>query len=1693
MRRLLFFGLLCGILWGFSIGKLGAQTAPLLGDEWIQLQQSYYKIPVSRNGVYRITGGQLVAHGLPAALPGSQFRLFRLGKQVPLIVSSNGAFSNTDFIEFYGAANDGAADAALYPSPEMQADPGQSLFSDTAWYFLTWTAAGSGLRMTNATTPVPATPASVAADVRATVYKSYRKGFRPGNSHNRAYLLFSSQFGEGEGLVEGNFSPGHVFTENLPTPEGQSGSVELTAGVSGFSLDDLNTGVTAPAHPIKIFVGGGLTIDTTYGAQQYRRFRGWVPGWNQAATTTVSLQSGGIPGAAGNYNYWGVHFVALKYPRSLNFSGKSYAEFELEASTTSQLLALQNIAAVRLYDLEAQRYYDADVSVAGQARFYMEPSAKPRKCVVLTAAAYSGVTDLPKVHFRDYTATGGDYVLISHPALNGADRAVEAFEAYRASPAGGGYRTLLAYMPDLYDQFAGGISQHPLAIKNFLARLRRSAAIKPVHVALVGHGVTYPVYRSGSPTVFPYALVPTYGYPGSDAFFTDDGSNALSVGRIPVLNSTELMTYLEKVKAYEEALTRVPPVPSPETERWKKKVLHIAGASDPVLQKTLLATLHNAAPLLTDTPFAADLLTIAKNTTNPIDPITNSFMDSVMNAGMGLITFHGHAYAGGFDYNINEPERYTNRPRLPLLLALGCNISQVFDTGNRTISERYLFATRGGAIAMLAGNQLQFPEFHSNYLKKLYTRFSGKENFRTMGEQVAAGYNQILRDYPGDGFQISHLESMLFQGDPALRLYAPEKPDFYIGKESIFAIPAQVTTALDSFRIKMVTQNLARGFRDTGLVVRIQREHPSGQKTLAHEYRLPELLRADTMVVWIPIDKRNDLGINRFTVTIDPEGKIPELSEANNSATYELFISGNNLAPVFPYPFSIVSEPPTLKASTLNPFAPEAGYLMEIDTTELFNSPLLRRHSLSSRGGVVKWKPDLPYTDSTVYYWRTAYAPKAGDSTVWMGASFTYLPQAGEGWSQSHLYQYLYNARNGLQYDAAGRTFDFDRIQKRIGVRCKVMYNDDDVENNKVQADEVDIQRSSCLLRNTTIQILVIDPGTGEIWENTPARVDSFGSAPRCKLNRSERAFEFPVNDSSGRNKARKFLQRIPAGKFVLVKSSVYAVLYNPTDAAIWAGDSSVYGSGNTLYDYLKGQGFSKIDSFSGKRAFVFWYGKEMPGYAPFEEVGTTDTSIVVKEFVLQPHWTAGAMTSVTVGPSESWKSLHWASTVQPAGADAADQDTVFVYGLDSHGANDTLLFKTTARDTSLEALSALQFPRLRLSWHTEDTLRRKARQLRHWRVHHTPLPELALHPAAFFSLSDSEVVAGQPITMKVALENISNRPLDSVRVRYRVVREDGTLLPLADMRYRPLLPDDTLHAVVHFGTVPYVGDNFLFIEANPEEDQPEQYHPNNLGYLPFRVAGDKLNPLLEVTFDSVYISDRDIVSPQPEIRIRLTSANRYRLLQDTSLIRIYLKSPDDPISLLEGRRIPYDSLVCRFIPARLDSTGKLRNEAHVIFKPKLTHFSTSPNENLYELIVKAQDAAGTPAGSNDYRVSFRAVATSGISQVYCYPNPFRTGTRFAFLITGDALPQALTIQIADLSGRIVRTLSLAELGRLRIGQNLPAYEWDGRDDAGTPLPAGVYLYRATVESGRQPLQHIRTGVDGSFKNGWGRMLFLPQ
>jgi FlgD Ig-like domain len=74
-------------------------------------------------------------------------------------------------------------------------------------------------------------------------------------------------------------------------------------------------------------------------------------------------------------------------------------------------------------------------------------------------------------------------------------------------------------------------------------------------------------------------------------------------------------------------------------------------------------------------------------------------------------------------------------------------------------------------------------------------------------------------------------------------------------------------------------------------------------------------------------------------------------------------------------------------------------------------------------------------------------------------------------------------------------------------------------------------------------------------------------------------------------------------------------------------------------------------------------------------------------------------------------------------------------------------------------------------------------------------------------------------------------------------------------------------------------------------------------------------------------------------------------------------------------------------------------------------------------------------------------------------PNPFGASTEVAFALSHEG---PVHLDVFDLGGRLVRTL---------VGGPQPAgtfhVHWDGANDGGRRLPAGIYFFRLETDSGR--------------------------
>lgn len=1684
MKHLFYKSLLAAslalLLTGLAFTPVHAQP---YGNEWIKFSNTYYKFKVAREGIYRINKAQLDALGM-SAVAGNQFAVFREGQEVPLYTSTTGTFGNNDFIEFYATKADGKIDTDLYPDPNFQPNKDLNLISDTAYYFLTYdNTTHQRLQLSNNAIPSPAPAAAPYCWTVVRPSDNIRSSFNDGQTNISSDYFYSADYDLGEGWAYSGLTPVHTLSIPVSQVYSAGPNASLSFAMSGHS-------VAVNQHFFNVKVNSANVFDSTvYGFNMVKRTVNIATGLLSDPNTVVTLTD-----AASNIANKYVMEVSIRYPHTYNFGGNMSAVAAFQVPASERYLEISGFSAggqaPRLIDRSNNKVYTGTLD-GGLVKFYLDNSFTDRDMLLAATGSINPVSNLQPVTFRDYSSTGnqGNYIILSHKNyINASPNYLNDFKSYRSSANGGNYSPVIVDVTELYDQFGFGFDYHPMSIRKFIRYALDKWDTKPSYLFIVGKGIVYNTYASYQQTAsqYSYSPVPTWGDPGSDNLFSsfnNDNKPVLATGRFSAWSNAEIGAYLNKVKLYESAM-RPASVPTVASELWKKKGLNIAGSSNQSLQVTLLSSLQGCKDIYEDTLVGGIVTTIAKSTTDPVDQEHSNAVDSIVNRGVGNLTFYGHASSTGFDFNLNTPDNYNSSPRFMTFFAYGCNVGHIFTlSSTKTISESYLLSEKGGSIMMIAGDNTGWTTVLHPYMQNLARSFSYRDYGKTLGEQYRKNIEYLQNNF-GGAFVDVHTQCLVYQGDPALTMFNPEKRDYTVEEGGLSTNPANVTTALDSFTLKAVLYNLGRAERDT-VLVRLEHTRQGGAVAYTDTLRVANLFNTDTVYFRVPINPNLDIGLNKYTIKIDADEKFDEISEQNNAATLQVFIYSENLVPVYPPEFAIVHDQnTTLKASTLNAFARSMRYKLEIDTTESFNSPIKQSTQITSTGGVVKWKPNITYRDSVVYYWRAAPDTLVNGVNSWSSSSFVYLANGSDGWNQSHYYQYQKNTLTGMKLLEANRRFRYNPEVNTFKIENKTIYaSENDYSNVRQSLNDLPLDRWGCGFSGS-IHIVVIDSASGQPWKNTLA--GAWGSVPTCSgdPNLIRYQYEYLTNTLESRNKAKRFIDSVPAGNYIMIKNMIYADLWDGQTAPQWKNDELVNGAGNSLYHSIKNLGFDQIDSFANvKKVFAFFRRKGDNTYPVYQMVSPDEVSkITLDNITFLSYPDTGLMESTIVGPAKAWQTLRW-KTSSIDNAPQYDSPYVQIYGLSALNTQ-TLLYSGMARDTSLSFISATQYPRLKLNWYSVDNIIRTSPQLDYWRVLYTPAPEAALNANAHFEYQDS-LTAGQRGKLRVAIENLTPIPMDSMLVRYKLIDANNATHVLANKKYKKLAGNDTLIADLDFDPVSYSGNNFLFIEANPDNDQPEQYHPNNLGYLNLYMASDRRSPLLDVTFDGVHILDKDIVSAKPMIKVLLRDENKYMPLNDTALMRVQLLRPGGSTP----ESIPIDGNICRFYPAT-DTGRSAKNEARIEYRPELLE------DGVYRLIVTGKDKVGNNAGGTGnasmYEVNFTIENKPSITNVLNYPNPFSTSTQFIFTMTGSEIPSQFKIQILTVTGKIVREIKKYELGDLHIGRNITDYRWDGKDEYGQTLGNGVYLYRViTSIRGEGIEQRKNAAVDKYFKNGYGKLYIM--
>ncbi len=1673
----------------FVLLTMGAQAQ--LSNSWIDYSKTYYKLKLTKDGICRISQSQLAALGL-GSTAAQHFQLWRKGEQVRLYTSvASGALGATDYIEFWGEMNDGKDEKNLYFNTDYQLQEKFSLFSDTAVYFLTVNTTAPNLRY--------ATAAPVSGPANPDLYFMRRYEVHYKDFINRGYAailgeyVYSSSFDTGEGWCSNFVQPCCDLSKDLTNmnvyQSGPPNSVTFSVNAAGDALNDRELRV-------KFYNNVVLQESMPYFNYLKKTVTG-LPLTLLQSPTNLPVQ---INGNSTNPNdRIVVAEFSVTYPARFNFNNEKSFYFELEPSASGNHLQIENFnhggVAPLLYDLDNGQRYTCDItSVPNRVKVLLPGSAAPVRRYILISQEGTNINNIAASSFTtkvfvNYSqqANQGNYLIITNPVLydNGSGvNYVEQYRQYRSSMQGGSYNAKTISINELTDQFGYGVNTHPVAIRDFIRYAKQNFVQKPEYVFIIGRGMSYRDYRANesNPITAKIDLVPTFGWPASDNLLAcEQGTYVplVPLGRLAAVNGNEVNQYLNKVKEYEQA--QQSPVQTQQNKAWMKNIMHVVGGKDSAENAIFRNYMGIYENIARDTLYGAHVETFAKATTAAVQQIQSQRIENLFQEGLGMIGYFGHSSANLLEFNLSSPEVYINPGKYPFFNVSGCSAGNffVFDplrlNGNLTLSEKYVLAPNRGSIGFLASTHLGVPPFLNFYNLEFYDEFCKTMYGNTVGNQIKEVLQRLGGNPQGlEYLKRIHLEELTLHGDPAIKINAFAKPDYAIEPQQVKLTPNIITVADNSFDIDIRMLNLGKAVSDS-IRVTVKRKLPNDSIKVLYNKVIPGIRNIDSVILSVPINPLTDKGQNKLIVQLDADSKVDELSETNNLLEKDFFIFEDEVRPVYPYNYSIVNQQNiTFTASTANPLNGVRQYLMEVDTTELFNSPFKKTYNASGTGGTVQFTPaNLTFSDSTVYYWRTAMVPLTpGGNYIWNNFSFTYLPNSTSGFDQSHYYQFKKNTYDKIQL-GSDRQLRFETVPRTLTIRNGIYpYYSFDKINLNLDFDQIEFW--GCVFTN--LQVYVFDSTSLEAWDNrnpTPAG-GRFGSWPICAAF-TRKFFEFPFDKKTYRDNLVKFLEdSIPNGMYVAIKNlntEVNSVFIND-----WKKDTLVNGPGKSLYHTLRNIGFTQIDSFYNNRPFIYFYRKNTPSFAPQQYMGADLFSYLDIPIALNTRYNKGTIESPAFGPAKTWSELHWRGKTVDAGP--SDTTHVEVYGIKPDGSSQMLAKVAPARDTSLAFINAATYPYLKLKMQNNDSIFATPHQLRYWRVNAGYVPEGAIAPNVAFKMRDT-VEQGENIEFAVAFKNISPAAFDSLlKVTFVITDRNNQPVPVNIPKRKALVAGDTLMINYTIDTRNLPGENTLFIDVNPANDQPEQYHYNNVLYKNFYVKEDRYNPLLDVTFDGVHILNRDIVSSKPGVVIKLKDESRWLRLADTALLKVQVRFPDQSVRTYRFN----DSM--RFTPAAL--TGD--NTATIDFLPYF------PQDGEYELMVTGKDVIGNKAGELDYRVTFNVINKPMISNLLNYPNPFTTSTAFVFTVTGSQPPQNMRIQILTITGKVVREITSRELGPVHVGRNITDFKWDGTDMYGQKLANGVYLYRVLTNlNGKSLDKYTADGdkTDKYFNKGYGKMYLM--
>ncbi|MBK8621782.1 MAG: hypothetical protein IPN79_08470 [Saprospiraceae bacterium] len=1653
-----FIGVLFILFLHFGQSLFGQSVKNSTGIEWIKPGQKYLKTKVAENGIYRISVNELSQAGLDTSnVKGDHIQVWNFGKQIPVFVSNSNTLSSNDYLEFYGEKLTIGIDSLLFVDWKNEMlNTEYSFVTDSNTYVVTFDSSSVNLRY-------------------ETVIPDYE---------NESPTPLDYYIHEDKQVFTDIFykiQHGETQYSNFEAAEGWAKKGEKETNTLFELKDYQNNGIAAR-------IGARLSSTIFFSRLLINVNNTLVDSFNLNPIRTRQIEYDILPQDIRNNmtltikngyseDLHRLAFGFIRYPRQLKASDSKLFFMQFGDVNGTHLLSVDNFNQGNLrpvvYNPQSRKRILANIVSPQTTNIILDVKPNQSYYLLNSESGFKNVVLAEVFEGKTFENKEADYLIITHKNLLDGAR---DYADFRSASQGGSYNVAIADVQDLYNHFGYGIDRHFYAIKNLAKHLKKEWDSLS-HIFLLGKGLSYTLMRtSDNITSFDGVrfFVPTYGVPSSDnMLFSEENKSDphFALGRLAALSNQEVRDYLEKIIDYEKVYSAPQTL---EDKFWTKRVLHLSGGGNVNEQSLIKNNLLNMEEKIENSKLGSEVFTFYKRNSDVLASAILDGITNLVNTGVSIITFYGHSAPGTWDFNLEDPSKYKNTGKYPFINSLGCYSGNIFGDKAETISERFVKIRGKGAIGFVAsGGTATINQLGVFGIEK-YNQIANENYGKSIGRIL-----QIMNFNQTSSFNFNDplYQQLILHGDPAVKLYHYEGPDFIFDYTSLKTKPELINSSTDSISLSFDIYNLGYSIEDS-LDVEFYHQLPSGIYNDTVRIRIPAPKSHGKYEVFFKNAGVRGIGKNQIFAKIDPLNKITELPEPNAEINNELvnngipgftfYILDNTALPVEPCDFAIVTDPDiSLKVSTSNALVKTGNFVFQIDTTKLFNSSQLTEGKRIDVRGLIEWKPQMLFTPGTVYYWRVSpdsISPEAG--FLWKEASFVYEPQLQPGFNQSHFYQYVSNNKSNHIFMDEDRKFKFFTGEYLIEIVNGIRNDFTGIVGYKFNFDNpASSIRPWDFMPNGGVCIVLMNPLIASHVVNTGGAFGSIaGGSP------STRCFGFLTNTKTERKKVIDFLQNnIPANHFVY-----FFTVMNEKNIDLkveeWEDDVNEYGT--SIPQLLRDQGAVLIDSLLAKGSFPytfkFDYNKGAINEGLLEDLNQT---ISTKSFVPVIN-VDGTIKIENIGPAKTWDRLEYSLQNQ----ENFDSTYVNVYGVRQGKFIDTLIRKEKMFNISLANVDASIYPYLHVELYFKDVVKKTVPDVNHFRVFFNPVTDLVLDPKSNYTFLATKLTRGETLAVSVDLKNLTNENIDSIQVKYSIVNLEDNSEYNEIKKVGPIAGNKSVPLNFNKRMLNKPGKHLFVVEANYDQNPMEKHFFNNIGKQEFEVMPDKFNPFLDVYFDGQKILDGDIVSSNPEIKLILKDQNSFISLDDPELFSIKIDTGRNQI-----KEIPMNSTDLTF-------TAPTSPEESAVMT---YHPSFSSGE--YKLMVQAKDASGNFAGNNEKVISFRVIEEESVTNVLNYPNPFSTSTQFVFTLTGSEVPQDFTIRIFTITGKLIREISKEELGPLRIGLNRTQFKWDGTDEFGQKLANGVYLYKAFIQnSNGETFKNLSNQrIDSAFQEGFGKMVIL--